>query len=755
MKQTHLLRPHRLALALAAAFPLVAAAAPASDSAYVSDAQNTYVHDASTRGIGVVNMITCLMSALKADALVNQGQYLALVDEAKCSTDRDSASQSSSTTEAPSYIQAIVNATRASNADPMRMKAWFTMPEGEESMTIYINLVATSAPSDTNPYGDFRIDFCGKPDGGPDACMMNGYLVGGADGITFFEREPAQDQNGPINGQYFSKALRLTRSGDEAGAGRLSINEGDGLQTFNFAYNNSHFRRDDGTQDHCFSRSASQASSSVWRYGLYNNDSGARLELNSGFPIEFARGNETVRGYIGYWGLSVPGTPPANNSTVTKVDYGRDGAQRTNYTYASTGGRLVRYTKVTKALSEVQGVKISVWMNDRSVVFGGNDHAPAQVEVAWDGSAFAVVGRMNCGNNGCVSEDVTGVTPLPVAAFNQRGGVRGWSQALGGEVFIPVGPGITTLGDSAPVLLREQSLVYPNSMIDLGSLECLSNCPTPATIQAFISQQDNTPFGSTAFQWAPVSSSVQYTLTDGTLSFGGQPVVATSGLDSRPEYQHGLRSGRLFTSADRAALACGESQLCDSKTEDLDTYYVWETGPNPWNQFAGLKDGSGTFITFDPPKNVDYTVPTGDAYGAYAGRSLVLQYSGFGQLWGIPGHCVDARSNLPVDCGNGDQRNTRYVPAFSIPFEQTAAGRVHEDANTYLVKWLDREQRFARVDGAQCSALALNGSFTLPDAAGLRNTSQAQTTEAPYGIGAKPALADGTAPRVIHGEVKY
>lgn len=751
-----------LVAALAAAFPVFVAAAPAPDSPYQVDAQNTYVHDASTRGIGVVNMITCLMSALKADVLVNEGRYLALIDEKKCSSERDSASQSTSTVEAPNYIQAIVESTRESNTAPMYMKAWFTLPEGGQTMTIFIHLEASAAPSDLNPYGDFRIDYCGKPDGGPDGCMMNGYLIGSASGITFYEREPAQNDSGPIPNQYFTKALQLTRSGDTAGAGRLSIDEGEGLETFNFAYNATHFRRDDGTQDHCFSRSAAAASSSVWRYGLYDNDNGARLDVNSGFPIEFARGDETVRGFIGYWGLSVPGSPPANGATVTQVDYGNNGATRTHYTYESIGGRLVRYDKVTKALSEVQGLKITVWLNDLFDVLGG-EHRPGQVDVAWNGSTFSVVGTQNCGNNGCVSQDVTGANPLTVEAFAMQGGLRGWSQALGGEVFIPVGRTATTLADDAPVLLREQSLVYPTSMGDIGALECLNNCPTPTSITAFVNQQASTPFGDTAFNWM-AAATVSYTLADGALTYGGAAVTATGGLgDGRPEYQQGLRSGRLFPTAARASLACDapapQGMLCDSKTEGLDTYYVWETGPNAWNQFAGLKDGSGHFVSFDPPKNVDYAVPNDEAFGGFAGRTLVLQYSGFGQLWGIPGHCVDARSNQAVDCGNGDQRNTRYVPAFSIPFEQTAAGRVLERLNgessrPYLVKWLDREQRFARAPG-QCTTLDLPTSFTLPTEAGLRDTSAPVSSEVSYRIGAKPTLAADVSPRVIHGEVKY
>jgi hypothetical protein len=74
----------------------LSAAAPPAGSAYNTDLQNSHVEDATSKGIGQVNMITCILGALKPDALVNQGNYIALVDEEKCNAKGGSGSSGSS-----------------------------------------------------------------------------------------------------------------------------------------------------------------------------------------------------------------------------------------------------------------------------------------------------------------------------------------------------------------------------------------------------------------------------------------------------------------------------------------------------------------------------------------------------------------------------------------------------------------------------------------------------------------------------------
>src|SRR3954465_11397537 len=147
MKRTYLPALAALAPVLWMAQAPQAFADPPPTSAYATDAQQSHVEDATSRGIGQVNMITCIMSAMRPDALVNDGPYIALVDMQKCDSDkRASTDNASGATGASSFATATVNSTRASNTDPMRACIWLEDPESQGAL-ISINLSATAAPT--------------------------------------------------------------------------------------------------------------------------------------------------------------------------------------------------------------------------------------------------------------------------------------------------------------------------------------------------------------------------------------------------------------------------------------------------------------------------------------------------------------------------------------------------------------------------------------------------------------------------------
>jgi hypothetical protein len=747
-----------LAFAIAAAWPLLAAAQPAADSAYRTDAQSTHVEDATSRGIQQVNMITCFLSSMRPDALVNQGPYNALVDQNKCDPNARSSSGNSASSgagsNAPSYMSAVVDVTRASNADPMRAKTWVSENfDGMES-TIFVNTSASAAPSSSNPYGVFRVDYCGKGSTGP--CMMRGFLQGSASGIDYFEIEGA---NGGFGGG--TKALTLTTAGTDAGAGRLQIDEQGQTAAFSFAYNANYFRRSDGNADQCFARDATDPDTgmSVWSYGMYNAATGARVELNSGFPIDYTSNGTTYHGHIGYWGLWLPPEAnAANGATVQRVQY-NNGQEptKTDYTLVKADGRLMKYIKRTRTLAAIDKIKFQTFVGDATNFFAGATSFQ-QYEMYWDDAAgvFKATGVVECGNNGCQTRDLVAEQSVSPAFFGGMGGARGWTQALGGELFVALPGGGVVNSSAVEVIYRQQELVYPADMP--ANLYCLRDCPTAASIAAYFAQGSNaqSPFVATSFNaWNPVQPSdvVTYSsdanaalLRDGNSA----PLTFTDreALASRPQYQWGVRTGRLFTTLASAVCANDNTRYCDNQVELMDVYYQLETGPNQWNQFAAVKNGGGTIVQFDAPLQVTYNVPTGTAFGAYAGKSIVLQYGGMGQLWGIPGHCVSHLTNETVSC---DTQGSRYVPAFVIPYDETL-GRVSLGGTNYLVKWLDREIRFARKDPATCAAAGLNlpSGLTLPTATGLADPSDPASS---IYIGAKPTLT--AAPRVIHGEVMY
>jgi hypothetical protein len=748
-------RATAIAAALSAAFS-AAWAAPASNSAYRSDAQQSHVEDATSRGISQVNMITCVMGAMRPDALVNEGNYVALVDSNKCDPEARASSSNAGTdsasTSAPAYMKATVNSTRTSNDEPMRARTWIDEKQEDFAATIFVNISASEAPSDSNPYGVFRLDYCGKGSEGP--CMMNGYLDGSAEGISYFEIEGGEHGS--------TKALRLTHSGADSGAGRLSYQQGEGTVNYRFAYNADYFRRSDGASDQCFSRDASDADTqmSVWRYGLYDATTGDRVERQSGFPIEFTAGDgKRYSGHMGYWGLWLPADAPAlaNGATVQRVEYEAGHAPvKTDYTLAKADGRLMRYTKRTRTLAQIDKLPFQTWVWQMDGFFEGAQ-PNRQYEMHWNNAAgeFRVTGEVVCDNGPCQSRTYEVEKSVPASYFGAIGGMRGWSQSLGGELYIPIAAGGAPV-DAAQlnVVYRQQDLVYPADMP--AALHCLRECPTAETIAAYFSEgsQAASPFVPATYnRWGPADATVDYSTSaaDALLKDSAGHAVTSAdrqAFAAQPRYQHGLRSGRLFSNLDDARCTGDSTRFCEEKIEQIDTYYQWETGPNQWNQFAALKDGQGAFVNFDAPLQVNYTVPAGAAYGNYAGKTLVLQYGGFGELWGIPGECVSRLTNEKVSC---DTPDTRYVPAFVIPFDETL-GRVSVDGTNYLVKWLDREIRFARKETSVCqtAGLTLPNGLELPTASDLRNPSDPAS---PIYIGTKPEVT--AAPRVIHGEVKY
>jgi hypothetical protein len=753
-KRTHL----SLTLAIAAAWPMLGAAQPAADSAYRTDAQSTHVEDATSRGIQQVNMITCFLSSMRPDALVNQGPYNALVDQNKCDPGARSGSSASSGagSNAPSYMSAVVDVTRSSNADPMRSKTWVTESmDGFESI-IFINTSATAAPSGSNPYGVFRVDYCGKGAVGP--CMMRGFLQGSASGIDYFEIEGGNGMGGGG-----TKALTLTTSGTDAGAGRLQMDEQGQTAAFSFAYNANYFRRSDGNADQCFARDATdpETGMSVWSYGMYSADSGARVELNSGFPIDYTSGGTTYHGHIGYWGLWLPPEAnAANGATVQRVQYSNGEAPtKTDYTLVKADGRLMKYTKRTRTLAAIDKIKFQTFVGDTTNFFAGATPFQ-QYEMYWDNAAgvFKVTGVVECGgDNGCQTSDLPAEQSVSAAYFAPMGGARGWSQALGGELFVALaGNGGSVNSSAVQVIYREQELVYPAAMP--ANLFCLRDCPTAASIAAYFAPGSSaqSPFVASSFNaWGPVQPAdvLSYTTDSNAALLRDANSAALTFTDrealaARPQYQSGVRTGRLFTTLAAAVCTDDNTRYCDHQVELMDEYYQWETGPNQWNQFAAVKNGSGSTVQFDAPLQVSYSVPNGAAYGAYAGKSIVLQYGGTGQLWGIPGHCVSSLTNAMVSCGT---QGSRYVPAFVIPYDETL-GRVSRNGSSYLVKWLDREIRFARKDPSTCAAagLSLPSGLTLPTATGLADPSDPASS---IYIGTKPTLT--AAPRVIHGEVMY
>jgi hypothetical protein len=285
------------------------------------------------------------------------------------------------------------------------------------------------------------------------------------------------------------------------------------------------------------------------------------------------------------------------------------------------------------------------------------------------------------------------------------------------------------VSDNSEVILYLEEVVYPGDTIP-SQLYCLEQCPDPSSLTGTNPYYNTEPYQDVSPSNATYQ---QYTFdtTNMVLQSGGTDVVLTT---ENSTYEWGIISGPLFepTPPNLAALACDwdTTKTCGWQAwSELDTFYTWETGPNDWNMFTALKDSSGTFLTFEAPLQVEYSHTWDDGTTS----KFYLEYSGFGELHGIPGICVDWNTGEPEDCDN----TSRWVPEFSIP----DGSEVTDSTNSYLVKALEKEQRMKSVDVSNCSGLSLT-SYNLPSMDDWQDPA----------IGDEPTVTDP--PAVIGGVVQ-
>jgi hypothetical protein len=305
------------------------------------------------------------------------------------------------------------------------------------------------------------------------------------------------------------------------------------------------------------------------------------------------------------------------------------------------------------------------------------------------------------------------------------------------------------------VFYYNQSSVVPGTAA--LTLYCLNQCPTAAQIQSYDptsspGSPNSTPYANgTSTQWfsAPDSAhTVSYTFgAAGLIDASGTPVVWET-IPSGSNYSNGLQTGWLVESAPSTANCPSGSpdaqagNLCQPTNPA--TYYTWQTGLNQWNQSLWLTV-AGSIVPFDPPQNIAYTVPTGAAYGSYAGLPILLQFNGFGNLQGIPGTCVNPADNSVEDCGTS---GSSYVPAFSIPDGTTMTLPSLSGSTTtpLIVKALNGSILLKSLGSgaSQCTSMALT-PLTLPSG-GQHDPSSSADSE--Y-LGTMPIVT--SAPKVIDG----
>ena len=727
----------RAAVAAALLGAAAAQAAPPADSPYVTDPQNLTVQDETAQGIGSLNMVLCVVGSMDAGEMVNSGAYVALVDMNKCQTSKGDTSAAGGAT---NYANAVVDVTRATNNDPMIAKVWLSFTNDDKPVKVYAHLSATQSPTDAPPYGAFRMDYVGKFNGN---LAFNGYIDSTTPGvIKYLETGPQSDDT----------ALAMSASSTTSGSGTMHIGDtgnGGGPVDFNFAYDPSYFHRSDGTHDQCFDRAKANASLAVFQYGTYNANDGTRVDqAHPGFPLLATSGGNSYYGFANYWGINfqgfdIPDGTPVSGVTVTDQRQGNT----TSYALNKTGGKLTQWTQGSATLAALDGIPFQLGADLTGRTTGNaNVTGFGNWVLQWNSTPgnFTVIGTQTCDSNGCVTNTLTPAATVNADAFDTVP-VSGWANSFGGNINIPPTQAPHAAADS--VFYYTQSTVIPGSAS--LTLHCLSQCPTGASLTA-LSSGASTPFANgTDQQWfmaASAANTVDYTFGAAGLTDGSSAAVTLEQVPDGSQYgQNGVQTGWLLdTPLTHANCPSGMPNTAVCQPANPTSYYTWQTGANQWNQSLWLTS-NGQVVPFDPPQNISYTVPTGAAYGSYAGLPIMLQFNGFGNLQGIPGACVNPTDNSPVQCGPG----ANFVPMFSIP-DGTALTLPAPSGGTstpLVVKALQGQILLKSLgsNAAQCSNMTLT-PLTLPSG-GTHDPSDSGDSE--Y-LGTQPTPTSST-PKVIDG----
>lgn len=702
-------------------------------SDFVTDKTNTYVYDSSMESLRTVNMILCLMDQTKADAMLNKGAYIALVDEDKCEQGQNQSSAGSSGQssggQTVTYNKWTVNATRASNSDPQIVKIWVPgEPNATDPMAakdILVEVTVTEGVSAIKPFGSFSMNFVGITSTGTQ--VMQGMLrtvpnvdnkpqfefinLGGTElaaGALYGFKEASNVIMDDATGTS-GKARTYRKESYDPGTGPI-VNE----RSYALHFNTDLARKakDAGgtITEACMDRH--NFNRQVWRYNLYDGTTGQRVALNSGFPFIY----NGKYGHVGYWGVWYEDqTVNLDNQMIARVEYSTGAT--TNYTVHKAPGKLIRRTRNSITLADLEGMEFYYW-------------ADQQYLVTVTGGRFMQTATVTWGTNS--GPTTTPITPVDVTpATNST--IWLWSDTLGGNVVY--------VGGAADATYYSQEFVQPNDNALFGTntnatvtLKCYDRClkggiTSPPATEAELYHATN----SAGWDYTVTNSGGKVIVSD----YLGAP-VSVDGIDlSSLGHNWGASTSEMVTTA----VAVGITNPWDVYSQAVS--YRWETGSNPWNHMTTVETG-GVFQVFDKPLQFNYVHENASDANfdgvnnvAYNGKKLMLQYGGPGELWGFP---WQQDPNDP----------NRWYSAVTLKNGVILT----QGTNNYVVKAIEQEQSMKFANPANAGDLSACTNVTL-DTAGLFATltiPSAISGNVSFTLADKPTVT--TAPAVIGGELQ-
>ncbi|MFQ5509490.1 MAG: hypothetical protein ACE5FN_09175 [Leptospirillia bacterium] len=706
-----------------------------ADTPYTTDLVDVFVFDPAMEPIDLVNEILCSVEQTRFGDMLNQGDYLALVDTAICGSGKaqedGSSGQSAGGGKSTSYEKWVVNSSRASASAPQIIQFWIAENDGPSGETVIAaEVTITEGISTEKPFGDFVLNFEFRDPNNSNAVTGSGTLKtvtapSGKVAYTMFMTEGTEQTPGAyaLNTSYMKMlaSVEMTPTGSEGLARTSMLMEGNqgGYQytqspNYSAVFNSTHMRRGAATtlanldadtfaSETCVDRA--NYNTEVWRYDLYHAADttyngtdvlgGDRVEVNSGFPFTYDNGSTDVYGHVGYWGMWIEDSSVTipDGATITRKNYADN--TTTDYTVLKAPGKLIRRTTKTLPLAKLSGITMDYWGEVDPDGAGGSPAAFGQYRVSY----LTTSDTFPAGNGGgAVPSDgfyalseLTGWTEtgpsttdiVPDDITPASGAFLGlWANGLGGAVNF--------VGGQSNALFFEETFVGPeDSLLTNGTvnLHCYSNC-LKSNIQASDVATWDGIYQTPATDVDTGVVTYTFNPADMTLRDGGVAVALGTGVSTdSTQHNWGMQGGDMVTTAVENTL----TNLWDMQDPAKVTVtYRWETGSNDWNKLTAVSTG-GSFVSFDPPVQFAYEHSTANDLNSdatYDGTTVRLNYGGNGDLWGIP--------------WTVDQATGRWYAQFAIK-DGTLMG---PSGTEFVIKAREMEQSMLTVGIGSCAALS-------------------------------------------------
>jgi hypothetical protein len=706
----------------------------AATATYLTDRAVVAVHDPSAAGLARLSELLGLLGESGSAALVNAGAYAAQRTSAArpgqdLRTPVRSTGRSFAWADAGLELWSIEN-VRDPGA-PQGLATWIASDDPVHGPLLTMVDAELALGVDASfPFGRLGLSYAGAVDAAAIATPFFAGAVsadGGAGAVATLRVYEATGDLGqvPGPGQRFEelqvaaaldagrvsgRARVFRRWREDAGAGDTGVRAEEWLLAFDA---DTLLRGRNGAAPLAFARAAPREV--VWRYGLYESSGptrGERVDPSAGFGVRTAAGEY---GWLGPHGLRFEDSAAVSpGDVVTRDVYGE--AAGPAYTVVTAPGRLLRLTRHALDLTEVAGRRLQ-WLAFDEVLRVATLH-----EVAYD----AVLGWRELSTWDPPTRTFVD-HPLPVALdVVALGALALWSEELGGRVGHVAGSGVVSWYEVEPVDGSDPVFAGNPDLPLFGFVDCLRAGSTADEAEAGDVHLADAPDAVTPHRF--VFDRTDLTLRydpDGTGTMLAPVGLAAGEVPATGPYAWGLSSGPLLTTPAVPGGTVGA-------VWDVDEIYVWETGPHPWNRFAGLVDGSGDHVEVGLPERFLYRHATArdrNSDSAQDGLLFVLELvPGLG-LRGFPWRGVD------LDLDGADDR---WIPTVALA-DGTLLGPQGAEV---LVRALDLEE-LPNPDPGYAGSLSLvpASDLVVPDAA-----SYVAPDEGPA-----PTIAE--APRVIEGVV--